>query len=574
MQGQARETRVTERAELDAQLARLKDAQREFARLDVRARRGLVEGLLERSARTAREAVDAACAAKGIGPGTRTAAEEWLAGPVIQIRHVRLLLEALEDIERRGRPRVRWQDAKPNASGGLAVPVFPSSGLERVIFPGFTAETWLEPGITKRAAQERQASVYRDRQAEGGVSLVLGAGNVASIGPLDALHKMFAEGKVVLLKMNPVNDYLGPIIERQFEEFIARGFLAVAYGGAEVGAYLTSHPAVDDIHITGSDKTHDAIVWGPPGAEREARKERGEPLLDKPISSELGNVTPILIAPGPYRDVELREMAGNVAAMLTNNASFNCNAAKLLVTPTGWRDRERFLGYLGRALARIPARYAYYPGAAERYARLTRGRSRLLGFGAAGDDVLPWTLVPGLDANDVEEPFFRTEAFCSVLAETSVGSDDAEEFLAEATDFANERVWGTLCATLFVHPSLQRDARTNASVESAIGNLRYGTVAVNHWAALGYGFCTTPWGAYPGATLEDIQSGRGWVHNTPMLEGVEKAVVRGPLLSVPRPAWFPTHRSANVVAQRLAEFEAKPRWRKLPRLAAPAIFGA
>ena len=50
-----------------------------------------------------------------------------------------------------------------------------------------------------------------------------------------------------------------------------------AYGGGAVGEYLTSHDLADSIHMTGSDKTHDAIVFdsGPEGAER---KRRGEVL--------------------------------------------------------------------------------------------------------------------------------------------------------------------------------------------------------------------------------------------------------------------------------------------------------
>jgi hypothetical protein len=58
------------------------------------------------------------------------------------------------------------------------------------------------------------------------------------------------------------------------------------------------------VHITGSDRTHDRIVWGPPGAERESRRmAEDEPLLKKPISSELGCVTPVVMVPGPYTDV-------------------------------------------------------------------------------------------------------------------------------------------------------------------------------------------------------------------------------------------------------------------------------
>jgi hypothetical protein len=43
---------------------------------------------------------------------------------------------------------------------------------------------------------------------------VLGAGNVSSIGPMDALYELFAKDHVVLLKLNPVNEHLGPMVAR------------------------------------------------------------------------------------------------------------------------------------------------------------------------------------------------------------------------------------------------------------------------------------------------------------------------------------------------------------------------
>ena len=100
---------------------------------------------------------------------------------------------------------------------------------------------------------------------------MLGAGNVSSIGPLDALYKLFVEDQVVLFKTNPVNAYLGPLILEAFRTLIDQNVLRVVYGGAAEGAYLCTHPGIDEIHITGSDKTFDAIVWGP-GAEGAARK--------------------------------------------------------------------------------------------------------------------------------------------------------------------------------------------------------------------------------------------------------------------------------------------------------------
>jgi len=44
----------------------------------------------------------------------------------------------------------------------------------------------------------------------------------------------------------------GAQILRAFAPFVADGFLRVAYGGAEVGHYLTGHRLVDSVHITGA----------------------------------------------------------------------------------------------------------------------------------------------------------------------------------------------------------------------------------------------------------------------------------------------------------------------------------
>src|SRR5262249_5544939 len=146
--------------------------------------------------------------------------------------------------------------------------------------------------------------------------------------------------KVCLVKLNPVNEYLGPFYEQAFAPFVERGYLRFAYGGAEVGSYLSYHSLVEDIHITGSDRTHDLIVWGPPGAERERRMAQNDPLLKKNITSELGCVTPVMVVPGDYSPSELRFVAENVATQVVNNASFNCNAAKVLVTSESWPQRE------------------------------------------------------------------------------------------------------------------------------------------------------------------------------------------------------------------------------------------
>ncbi|HEX7488626.1 MAG TPA: aldehyde dehydrogenase family protein, partial [Anaeromyxobacteraceae bacterium] len=449
---------------------------------------------------------------------------------------------------------------------------FPASPLDRLLFMGIRGDVHFEEGVAEEELHASRARFHKAPDHGGKVCLVLGAGNINSIPPADVIAKLFNEGKVCLLKMNPVNSYMGPLLEEAFADAISAGFLAVAYGGAEEGAYLASHPAVDEVHITGSNRTHDLMVWGPPGPERAERMARGAPLLEKPVSSELGNVTPIVVVPGGWSDRELEYQADSVAGMVTHNASFNCIAGKMLVLPRGWKERERFLDLVQAKLALTPARRAWYPGAVERYRALTEGRPELRRLGG-GEGTLPWTLMTGLDPDDASDPAFSTEPFCSILSETQVGSADPAEFLDAAVRFCNERLWGTLSAAIVVSGSTERDRTTAAALEGAIRALRYGSVCVNLWPGLAYSSGTGPWGGCPGMPLTDVQSGRGLVHNTRMLEQVEKLVMRGPAYGPVKLPYFPSHRSAHLLGARLAALEEDGGWRKVPGVVAAALRG-
>jgi len=344
------------------------------------------------------------------------------------------------------------------------------------------------------------------------------------------------------------------------------------YGGAEVGKYLVYHAGIDDVHITGSDRTHDLIVWGAPGPERERRMAENNPLLDKPITSELGNVSPVAIVPYTYTDEELEFQARNLCTMVANNASFNCNAAKLLVTARGWQQRERFLELVSERLAKIPTRKAYYPGAFDRYKMLTESHRDVVKLGQPAEGHLPWTIIRNVDSRAADDPVFHNEPFCSLLSETQIGEGgDPVEFLSTATSFLNDTVWGTLNACIIIHPDLERDETVGRALDRAVVDLRYGTVAINHWPALCYGLAALPWGGHQSATLKNIQSGIGWVHNTFMLDGIDKSIVRGNLRVRPTPVWFYDNRKAVGMGRKLVEFEAAPSWLKVPALMLKAL---
>lgn len=562
----------TDFSELDKQVQKLKDKANEYARLSIRERRSLLNQMKEGVVAVAEEWVRKACAYKGIGFDDPLSGEEWLAGPFITVRNFRLLEDALSAIETHGQPEIpeSWIRTRPN--GGLAVRVFPTSTLDKMLFAGISAEVYVKPGISAAQMRERQASFYKKPDHTGKVSLVLGAGNVSSIPPTDVASKLFSEGKVCMLKMNPVNAYVGPLLERAFKPIIDRGYLAICYGGAEVGKYLVEHAAIDEIHITGSDKTHDIMVWGPPGPERAERMARNEPLLKKEITSELGNVSPVIVVPGPYNDRELEFQAQNIAGAVTNNASFNCNAAKLLVQPRGWSQRESLLQGIQGTLAKAPVRKAYYPGAHDRYEKFTAGR-KAIKIGDAKGEELPWTIIPDVDPSKRDDVIFREEPFCSILSETAVGSDDPISFLKEAVQFVNQSVWGTLNATVIVHPKTLADPAAEAALEQALEDLRYGALGVNLWPASIFALGSAPWGGAPGAPLTDIQSGRGWVHNSFMIEDLEKCVARAPLTMFPKPIWFPGHKTVHEVGKRLVQLERTASWMSLPGVALNALRG-
>ena len=543
---------------IDQALQRLSANKERWATLDLAKRIELLEQVKDGTLAQADRWVELTCQSQGQSTDDQGAGGPWLGGPVTTMRNISLLIETLEA---GGQPKPPRIEAGPE--GRTIAHVYPQTFLDKILMPGITGEVWIEAG--QPASQGR---FYREG-APGAVALVLGAGNVNSIGPMDVLYKLYAEGEVCILKMNPVNEYIGPVIEDAFRSLIDEGFLAVVYGGAEVGQYLTSHPLVETLHITGSDQTHDAIIWGGRD-QREANKSAGSPQCSKPISSELGCVTPVIIVPGNWSQKELDYQARQIAGQVFNNGSFNCNAAKVLVTSAGWAQRDEFLDRLRTVFRNSEAHKAYYPGAQERYEGFLKHYPQAEVLGVDGDEIVPWTLIPNIPPVTGEYALTH-EAFCGVLCETTLPEQNPTDFLERAVRFCNESVWGNLSCSIVIDP---RQASTyRHALEEAVAGLRYGGVAVNLWPGMVYGLVTTSWGAYPGNPLEDIRSGRGVVHNSYLFDHPEKSVVRGPFLMSPPAVWAAGHRTVHQVGQKLMAFEhTKSIW-KIPGLAISALRG-
>lgn len=480
------------------------------------------------------------------------------------MRFLRLAQATLEQINRDGRPRLpgkpRFRD-----QGIIEVPIVPTQGLfDSLAFLGLQGAVRMQPGVDlDRIHGDKLAQALSSDYRK--ISAVLGAGNVSSVPATDSLSRILFEARRVILKMNPVNSYLVSVFEEAFAPFLREGLLVLVTGDARAGHELIHHPAVADVHITGSIESHDRIVWGADAPSQAKQKAIGAPLIEKPITSELGNVSPWIMVPGKYSTKELDSQAEHVAASITNNAGFNCLATRMVITWKHWSQRERFLQRVNDFLERTPMRAAYYPGAWERYCKHAKRDIEL-----GPDRTLPWAFLPQQSIDERPE-LFNEESFACVCAETSLDAATPEKFAEQAVRFANERLTGSLCASITFPRQFRRE--NPQEVDRALSDLKYANVCVNQWSALAYSLISPPWGGYPGATLKDAGSGIGSVHNTYLLDAFEKTILQGPLVNFPRPVWFPSHRNALPTARALLALYRSQSPLKLPALFAAALRG-
>jgi aldehyde dehydrogenase (NAD(P)+) len=460
--------------------------------------------------------------------------------------------------------------------GQLVARVLPFDRYDELLFHGITADVWMQEGVTEQNLRENMAAFYRREDPDGELALVLGAGNVSAIVPLDILDRMINCGEVVICKMNPVNEYLGPIFEDIFAQLVRDGYLAFVYGAGDVGAYLTRHDAVQVIHITGSANTHDLIVYGP-GEEGQQRKAADDRVVDKPINSELGGVGATIVLPGPWTGADFAFQAEHVVTQKLHNAGHNCVASQVLVLPADWDGSSRMPDEIRRRLAASEPRVAYYPGTDERLSALQQAEPAAQELGGDAKRLFVADVDPAVDHYG-----FCTEFFAPAMVTTSLPGD-AGQFLQRAVEFCNDRLYGTLSVNLIVHPKTRR--QLGADFDRAIAALRYGGIGINVWVGAAFLLPRAAWGAYPGHSYTDVQSGIGVVHNALMFDKPLKTVVSAPFHPFPRslpggentlfpkPPWFLTNKTSESTARKLTEFAAAPSAAKLPALFTSALRG-
>jgi acyl-CoA reductase-like NAD-dependent aldehyde dehydrogenase len=299
-------------SEIDQALAVLTAHKDAWATMDIPGRIALLDQMKQDLSKVERRWIEAGLATKDAHAETLAEGEEWW-NLMLVYRHLPFLRKALQDIAQFGKPQIPGKvTTRPN--GQVVAQVVPYDGKEQFALPGIRAEVWMDPSVSLQADGIPQASFYHLPDKKGRVCLVLGAGNMDALVVEDCLYKLFVEGQVVALKMNPVNEYLGLILRDAFSCLIEAGYLQILYGGAAEGTYLCNHKAVDSIHMTGAGRTFDAIVFGS-GTEGRERKQARQPQLTKPFSAELGSIAPVIA----IRDISLRMCSASIVRCSTGS---------------------------------------------------------------------------------------------------------------------------------------------------------------------------------------------------------------------------------------------------------------
>jgi hypothetical protein len=283
--------------------------------------------------------------------------------------------------------------------------------------------------------------------------------------------------------------------------------------------------------MTGSSRTFESIVFGP-GADGQRRKQARQPIFTKPFTAELGNISPIIVVPGPWTDKDIQNWSVRFGSWLSANGAYTCSTPRMLIQMENWDRRDKLNQEIIDFLAGMKTRKAYYPGSFELHKQFVDAHPNARQLGSPQDGHLPWTFIPNIDSTYEDDICLKREPFMSLCSETALKADNIVEYIGKAVEFANEKLWGTLVATIAVHPNSMKDPQIAAAIDQAIADLRYGSVVINYLGGFAYYVATTPWGGYPNTNIYDVQSGIGFVNNYLMFDRPQKSVVYAPFNSL------------------------------------------
>ena len=473
---------------------------------------------------------------------TKTPAEgeEWLGGPFASVLATQYYIKSLTNDD-------DLAEKKYNSEEN-SYKVFPNNFTERITFPFIDAKVIFNKSMSFDDINKYRGFSKR-YDIDPSITLVLGAGNFSSIPYLDVLYHLITRKSVILLKLNPVNEYLKPVFEKVFQNFIERGYIIVTTGNIDESKYMATHPGINHIHLTGSDKTFEDIVYGRELTEKERKSKSLSKINNKPISSELGNVTPIIIHPGKWSTSDIKYQARKIVTAKLNNNGFNCIAAQVVVLPDGWGQTDTLIKFVKHYMSKAKERKAYYPESIERLEKLEKdkGYERVNALSC---------VTPHLTREiKAYSKFEIDEVWSSTIYFKKIEYTSVEDFANKAIDYCNVELWGNLGVSVIIK---DHDRKFNKHITNLyIDRLKFGTIAINEWAAIGYIIPQLPWGGYPGNRDNDIQSGQSVVHNSMLFESPLKGVVNTKfrISRLIDPPWYVTNKKARRLFKNLTYYQ-------------------
>lgn len=502
-------------------IAELKSHQIEWAReFPISSRIKLLEEVLANVVKYRDEWIQLDLAARQVPEGHWSMNESAPLGPIGAEFLINDYLNTLRKLEQHN----GMEPFAPARQDGdrITIDSFPRNDEDKNMFPGVRAEIHLMHGTKLDDLASLQAKTYKDPNYEGGLSLVLSAGNVASLTLRDAFHKLFNEKKVVIIKANPILEYLGPLLNKILEPLVRHGFVKMVSGGSKEGNLLANHEGIDDIIMTGSDKTFESIIYGA-GPQGLKNKEIDNRINKKPVEGELGNISPVIVVPGNWTEADYDHYADLLLQMMTVNNGYACLTTRVVILPKNWDGSEKLMNKLTALMSKAVPAINFYPGTDLTAKEAMECYPDALQFGKLTNASQPMIFATNLSP-DKNEPAFTREFWMTFSSQVSLNGDTPEEFLKNAIQFANERLWGTLVATIFIDHETQVSLEKSGAMKKFIDDLQYGNVTINVWPVITAVAGQNSEGGYPGSSYTNIQSGNVITRNSLMLDKIEKTV--------------------------------------------------
>ena len=445
--------------------------------------------------------------------------------------------------ERAPRPRAHGRDALRRPARGRGVP---RRRFRPRASPRLLVRRALEPGSTRSPARERQAGFYQSEDPEGGVSA--GARRRQRVvDPADRRALQDVRRGQRLRAQDEPGQRVGRArsSSRRSRRSSSEASCASCYGGGDVGAYLVEHAGDrrHPHHRLGQDP-RPASCGARPGPSASARKRENEPLLEKDDHLRARQRQP------GDRSCPARTPTTSCGSRRATSPRWSPTTPRSTATPPrcwsrrkGGRSASAFSSCVGKALGEAPPRKAYYPGARERYERArstgapacrssAQRRARTSSRGRSSPTSMPAAQTSRCSS---------IEPFCGDPQRRPSSATADPGRVPRRGDHVLQRAPVGHAQRGDHHRSRARerdpDDRARARPRHRRSALRHGGASTtgrrscsarSHRRGAGTRAPRSP----------NIQSGLGWVHNTFMLEGIEKSVFRGPLVVSPKPAWF------------------------------------